>query len=344
LLISVLPITGTAIGAPNVVILATGGTIAGVGADATNIATYQVAKVPVDKLIAGLPEINKIANVKGEQVFQKASESLNNEDILTLAKRVSELSKQDSVDGIVITHGTDTVEETCLFLSLTVHTNKPIVCVASMRPWTAVSSDGTLNLLNAVTLAADKNSRGKGALIMLNDEIMSARDTAKTINIRPNAFASPWGSLGMVVEGKTYYFRSVAKRFGKNSEFNIDNIQSLPDVRVVYSHQNAIPDPYIAAADGGAKAIVHVGAGNGSVANTVTPALLDLHNNRGVQIIRSSHVNGGGFVLRNAEAPDDKNDWVVAHDFNPQKARIITMLALTKTNKASEIQRIFWEY
>ena len=329
---------------PNVVILATGGTIAGAGADATNSATYQAAKVPVDKLIAGLPQLSKVANVRGEQVFQKASESLMNEDIVTLAKRVSALSKQGDVDGIVITHGTDTLEESCYFISLTVHTDKPVVCVASMRPGTAIGADGALNLLNAVTVAASKEAKGKGTLIVLNDEIMAARDTAKSINIRPNAFASPWGSLGMVVEGKSYYFRSLAKRFGNNSEFNIDHVGTLPDVRIVYGHGNASPDLYTAAANAGARAIVHVGTGNGSVASTVTPTLLDLHTNKGIQIIRSSHVNQGGFVLRGAEADDDKNDWVVAHDLNPQKARILTMLALTKTNSAKDIQRMFMEY
>lgn len=328
---------------PKVTILATGGTIAGAGVDATNSATYQAAKVPVDKLIAGLPMLSKIADVTGEQVFQKASESLMNEDIILLAKRVSALVKKSDIDGVVITHGTDTLEETCYFLSLTVQTDKPIVCVASMRPGTAIGADGALNLLNAVTVAADKNSKSKGVLMVLNDEIMSARDTSKMINIRPNAFASPWGALGMVVEGKTYYFRTLAKRFGKNSEFNIDQIDALPDVSVVYGHGNAKPGLYEAAAQMGTKAIIHVGTGNGSVAATVLPTLTDIRA-KGVHIIRSSHVNAGGFVLRNAEANDDKNDWVVAHDLNPQKARVLAMLALTKFKDVANLQRIFWEY
>lgn len=260
-----------------------------------------------------------------------------------LGKEISRLSKQPNVDAIVITHGTDTLEETCLFISITVHTDKPVVCVASMRPSTAISADGALNLINAVSVAARKEANGLGTLIVLNDEIMAARDTAKSINIRLNAFVSPWGSLGMIVEGKSYYFRKFSKRFGNSSEFNIDNISSLPGVRIVYGHSNASADLYIAAADVGAQAIIHAGTGNGSVASAVTPALVDLRK-KGVHIIRSSQVNQGGFVLRNAEAPDDKYDWVVAHDFNPQKARILAMLALTKTNSSKEIQRIFWEY
>ena len=148
-------------GKPNVVILATGGTIAGAGAGVANSATYQAAKVPVDKLIAGLPQLEKIANVRGEQVFQIGSESFRNDNLMTLAKRVSALAKQDDVDGIVITHGTDTAEETAYFLNLVVHTDKPIVVVASMRPGTAMSADGTLNLFDAITVAGSKDARGR---------------------------------------------------------------------------------------------------------------------------------------------------------------------------------------
>jgi glutamin-(asparagin-)ase len=187
---------------PNVVILATGGTIAGAGASAVNSATYAAAKVGVEKLIAGLPELGKVANVRGEQVFQVASESLTNDNLLTLAKRVSALSKQPDVDGIVITHGTDTVEETAYFLTLTVHTNKPIVMVASMRPGTALSADGALNLYDAVSVAGSKDAMGKGVLLTMNDSIESGRDVSKNFNIKPSAFVSQWGSLGMVVEGK----------------------------------------------------------------------------------------------------------------------------------------------
>ena len=194
------------------VVLATGGTIAGAGASAVNSATYTAAKVPVDKLLAGLPELSNIANVSGEQVFQIASESFTNKELLTLARRVNELAKQPGVDGIVVTHGTDTLEETAYFLNLVVPTDKPIVVVGSMRPGTAISADGALNLLGAVATAASKDSAGKGVLVSMNDNIDSARDVAKLTNIKTNAFASQWGPLGMVVEGKTYRFRAPVKR------------------------------------------------------------------------------------------------------------------------------------
>ena len=327
---------------PNVVILATGGTIAGAGASAINSATYAAAKVGVEKLIAGLPELAAVANVKGEQVFQVASESLTNDNLLTLAKRVSALSKQADVDGIVITHGTDTLEETAYFLNLTVRTNKPIVVVGSMRPGTALSADGALNLYDAVTVAASKDAAGKGVLVTMNDEIQSGRDVSKTINIKTEAFKSQWGPLGMVVEGKNYWFRAPVKRHTTQSEFNIDDIKALPAVDIVYGYSNMNTTGIEAYGKAGVKALIHAGTGNGSVAAQAVESLKTLRS-QGVQIIRSARVPDG-FVLRNAEQPDDKYDWVVAHDLRPQKARILAMVALTKTSDTKELQRIFWEY
>lgn len=327
---------------PNVVILATGGTIAGAGASAVNSATYAAAKVGVEKLIAGLPELSKIANVRGEQVFQVASESLTNDNLMTLAKRVSALSKQSDVDGIVITHGTDTLEETAYFLTLTVHTAKPIVVVGSMRPGTALSADGALNLYDAVSVAGSKDAMGKGVLVTMNDNIDSGRDVSKSINIKTSAFSSQWGPLGMVVEGKNYWFRAPVKRHTMNSEFDIDTITALPNVGIAMGYEGVEPTAIEALGKSGVKALVHAGTGNGSVANRIVPYLQKVRTD-GAIVIRSSRVPDG-FVIRNAEQPDDKYDWVVAHDLRPQKARILAMVALTKTSDTKELQRIFWEY
>ncbi|MBV8618879.1 MAG: asparaginase [Curvibacter sp.] len=327
---------------PHVVVLATGGTIAGAGASAANSATYSAAKVPVDKLLAGLPELSNVAQVSGEQVFQIASESFTNDNLLTLARRVSALSKQGDVDGIVITHGTDTLEETAYFLNLVVHTDKPIVVVGSMRPGTALSADGALNLYDAVSVAASKDAMGKGVLVTMNDEIQSGRDVSKTINIKTEAFKSQWGPLGMVVEGRNYWFRNPAKRHTNASEFNIDEIQSLPKVDIVYAYGNMNTTAIEAYGQAGVKALIHAGTGNGSVAAQAVPALKALRA-QGVQVIRAARVPDG-FVLRNAEQPDDQYDWVVAHDLRPQKARILAMVALTKARDSKDLQRIFWEY
>ena len=212
---------------PQVVILATGGTIAGAGAGLANSATYQAAKVPVDALIAGVPELADIARVRGAQVFQIASESMTNAHLVTLGKRVAALARQPDVDGIVITHGTDTLEETAFFLNLVLKTDKPVVIVGSMRPGTAMSADGMLNLYNAVAVAGSKDSAGKGVLVTLNDEIHTGRDVTKTVNIKTEAFKSPWGPLGMIVEGKAYWFRAPAKRHTRGTEFDIDAIDTL---------------------------------------------------------------------------------------------------------------------
>ena len=327
---------------PNVVILATGGTIAGAGASALNSATYAAAKVPVDKLLAGLPELANVANVKGEQVSQIASESFTNDNLMKLGKRISALVKQSDVDGIVVTHGTDTLEETAYFLNLVIRTSKPIVVVGSMRPGTALSADGALNLFDAVSVAASKDAAGKGVLVTMNDEIQSGRDVTKTINIKTEAFKSQWGPLGMVVEGNNYWFRAPVKRHTVQSEFNIDDFDALAPVEIVYGYGNVPRTALDAVAKTGIKALIHGGTGNGSVADRIVPALQEVRA-KGIQVVRSSRVPEG-FVLRNAEQPDDKYDWVVAHDLNPQKARILAAVALTKNVDSKELQRIFWQY
>lgn len=327
---------------PTVVIVATGGTIAGAGASALNSATYQAAKVPVDKLIAGVPELASVANVRGEQAFQIASESFTNDKLVTLGKRVSTLLKDPEVGGVVVTHGTDTLEETAFFLNLVIKSDKPIVVVGSMRPGSAMSADGMLNLYNAVVVAASPSAKGKGVLITMADDILSGRDAAKRVNIKTSAFGSQWGTLGMVVEGKTFWFRSLAKRHTVNSEFDIDTIDALPDVSIVYGSGSMNMALYDAAATPGVKAIINAGTGNGSVPNYAVDKLKSIRD-KGVLVIRSSRV-ADGIVLRNAEQPDDKYDWVVAHDLNPQKAKILAAVALTKPQTTAELQRIFWEY
>ncbi|MGQ5523346.1 type II asparaginase [Chitinimonas sp. PSY-7] len=335
-------LVATAAEKPNVVIVATGGTIAGAGASTANSAVYQSAKVKVDQLIVAVPELTNVANVRGEQIFAIGSESFTNDRLLELGKRISALSKQADVDGIVITHGTDTLEETAYFLNLTVHTDKPIVVVGSMRPSTAMSADGVLNLYDAVVVAGSPDAKGKGVLVTMNDQIDSGRDITKAVNIKTSAFSSQWGPLGMVVEGKNYWFRAPVKRHTTQSEFDIDKINQLAPVEIVYAYGNVPPTLYEAAAAGGAKAIIHAGVGNGGMGKWLVPTLQNIRQ-QGVQIIRAARVPNG-IVIRNADQPDDKYDWVVAHDLNPQKARILASIALTQTNSSQELQRIFWEY
>lgn len=327
---------------PNIVIIGTGGTIAGAGASTVNTGDYDSAKVAVDKIIAGVPEMKAVANVRGEQIFQIGSESYNDERTLKLAKRVSELVKQPDVDAVMITHGTDTIEETSYFLNLTLKTDKPVVIVGAMRPGTALSADGPLNLYNSAVVAASPESKGKGVLVVLNDEIHSARDVTKSNALKVETFKSLYGPLGVVVESKPYYYRLPAKPHTSASEFDIDQITALPKVDVFYAHTSMDPGILGAIADRGGKALIYGGTGNGSVADYMEEPLKAVRS-KGLIVVRATRT-GSGQVVRNGEEKDDDNDWIVAADQTPQKARILTSLALTKTSDTKEIEKILYKY
>jgi L-asparaginase/glutamin-(asparagin-)ase len=328
---------------PNVMILATGGTIAGTGATSTTTVGYTAATVGVQQLIAAVPELAKVANVKGEQVFQIASESMTNEHWLTLGTRVNALLAQSDVDGIVITHGTDTLEETAYFLDLVVKSRKPVVLVGAMRPSTALSADGPLNLYNAVLVAGSREAVGKGVLVALNDQIHSARDVTKTNTSTPDSFKTPeLGLIGYLQGGKAFFYRTSTRKHTLDTEFDISGVAALPQVDIVYGYANMNPvalDAFVAA---GAKGIIHAGVGDGSLAARVKPALIAARK-KGTIIVRASRV-GQGILARNGEANDDELDFVAADTLNPQKARILLMLALTKTGNTAEIQRMFYTY
>ena len=207
---------------PNVLILATGGTIAGSGSTSTTTVGYKPATVPVQALIDAVPELKKVAIVRGEQVFQIASQNMTNDNWLKLAKRVNELLQQPDVDGIVVTHGTDTLEETAYFLNLVTKSGKPVVIVGAMRPSTALSADGPINLYNAVLVAGSKEAVGKGVLVCLNDQINSARDVTKTNTSTADTFKSPeLGVLGYIQGDRVAFYRLPARKHTLNSEFDI---------------------------------------------------------------------------------------------------------------------------
>ena len=327
----------------NVVILATGGTIAGTGATSTTTVGYTAATVGVQNLIKAVPELAKVANVTGEQVFQIASENMGNEHWLTLAKRVNLLLAQANVDGIVITHGTDTLEETAYFLDLVVKSRKPVVLVGAMRPSTALSADGPINLYNAVLLAASQEAVGKGVLVAMNDQIQAAREVTKTNTSTLDAFRTPeLGMLGYIQGSKPYFYRLSSRKHTVDTEFDVAALAALPQVDIVYGYANMGPvavDAFVAA---GSKGIIHAGVGDGSLAAKVVPALSAARKS-GVIIVRASRV-GQGILARNGEANDDQLDFVVADTLNPQKARILLMLALTRTSSTKEIQRMFSTY
>lgn len=328
---------------PNVKILATGGTIAGAGVTSTTTVGYTAAITPVDKLISNVPELAKVANVSGEQICQVASESMTMDNWLTLAKRINQLLASKDVDGIVITHGTDTLEETAYFLNLVVKSNKPVVVVGSMRPGTAMSADGPLNLYRSVILAGSKEAVGKGVMVMLNDTIHSGRDVTKTITDRLDTFKAPEiGPLGFFTGDKPVFYRQAVRKHTANTEFNIMNVTELPRVDIVYHYAGNAGTMIEAAINANAKGIVHAGSGNGSIAKAEYPAV-EQALAQGIVVVRSARV-GNGIIARNGEANDDKYGFVASDNLNPQKARILLMLALTQTTDVKEIQRMFWEY
>lgn len=328
---------------PHVVILATGGTIAGTGASSTTTVGYTAAKLGVDQMIESVPELKKVADVRGEQVAQIASESMNNAVWLKLAKRINQLLASKDVDGIVVTHGTDTIEETAYFLDLVVKSRKPVVVVGAMRPSTAISADGPINLYNAVILAGSKDAVGKGVLVVLNDQINAAREVTKTNTSTADTFRTPeLGFLGYMQDNQAHFYRMSTRKNTADSEFDVSKLDSLPRVDIVYGYANmdrAAMDADIAA---GARGIVQAGVGDGSVAAQMMPAFRDARG-KGVIVVRSSRV-GNGIVARNGEANDDKEDLVVSDTLSPQKARILLMLALTRTSDTKAIQRMFYTY
>jgi L-asparaginase type II len=326
---------------PNVVILATGGTIAGSAPSATQMTGYDPGQIGIQVLINAVPQMKQYANVSGEQVANIGSFAMTHEVWLKLANRVNELLASSMVDGIVITHGTDTLEETAYFLNLVVKSDKPVVLVGAMRPATAISADGPVNLLNAVRLAVSPKARGRGVLVGMNDQINGARDVTKTNTTHVETFKS-WelGYLGYIQNGEPYFYRDTTRKHTYMTEFDITGLKELPYVEILYSHVQGDATLVNALVAANVKGIVNAGMGHGSIFPVTRDALSAVAKS-GIPVVKSSRV-GNGIVTRVAD--DDKYGFIVGDTLNPQKARILLMLALTKTNDAAAIQRMFDEY
>jgi L-asparaginase len=327
---------------PNIVILATGGTIAGAAATGTQ-AGYTSGAVTIDAMIAAVPGITDLANIKGEQISNVGSQDISFDIMLTLAKRINQLLGTPQVDGIVVTHGTDTMEETAFFLNLVVKSDKPVVMVGSMRPSTAVSADGPLNLFNAVGVAADPNAKGRGVLVVMNDWIHGAHSLTKTNTTAVQTFMSPLrGLVGVAAYGKNDFYCTPPWKHTTSSEFNIANVTRLPRVDILFAYADMPADLIDASVANGAKGIVLAGVGNGNV-NKVSLEAAEKAANEGVVIVRSSRV-ATGTVGRNVEVNDDEMGFVASDELNPQKSRILLMLALLKPRTPAEIQTLFQSY
>jgi len=286
-----------------------------------------------------------VAEISGEQVANIGSQTMNNEVWLKLATRLNELLAESDTDGAVITHGTDTMEETGYFLSLVVKSDKPVVLVGSMRPATAISADGNMNLYNAVSLAANPNAKGRGPLIVLNDEIHYGREAQKMNSTQLDTFKSPnRGRAGVMSNGKAFFFNPIFTRHTTRSEFSVYQMkpEDLPRVEVIYSYANLGRDVIDYLANNGVKGIVLAGVGDGNTTDAALAALQDAAK-KGIAVVRSTRT-GSGVVDRNVEVNDDKLGFIAAKELNPQKARVLLMVGLTKTKDTKRLQEYFAQY
>lgn len=327
---------------PNIAILATGGTIAGAGQSATD-SSYTAGKVGVEQLVSAVPEIEKLAHISGEQVVSIGSQDMNNDVWLKLAKRVNTLLGRDDIDGVVITHGTDTMEETAYFLNLTIKSDKPVVLVGSMRPSTAKSADGPMNLYNAIVTATDKDSYGQGVLVAMNDMVFGARDVTKSNTTSVQTFQSPnYGPLGYIHNSDVHYERKALRKHTTGTTFDISKVNHLPKVGIVYNYANASALPVKAYSSAKFDGIVSAGVGNGNMYMAVFNAL-EAASKQGIVVVRSSRT-GSGSTTRHAEVDDDKYGFVASGTLNPQKARVLLMLSLMETKNYRDIQKKFTLY
>ncbi len=327
---------------PHITVLATGGTIAGAAASDVQ-AGYTSGQVGVDQLLAAVPQANKLAMLKGEQVANIGSQDMNDEVWLKLATRINALLAQPDVDGIVITHGTDTIEETAYFLNLVVKSPKPVVLTAAMRPSTALSADGPLNYYNAVAVAANKGAAGRGVLVVVNDWIHGASSLTKTSTTAVQTFLSPVsGLIGTVAYGEVEWYRGPIGKNTVSSEFSVAQNTVLPRVDIIMAHENMDGAMIDAAVKAGAKGLVIAGVGNGNMTKTALDAI-SAQAKKGVVIVRSSRV-ATGQVGRNVEVNDDQLGLVASLGLNPQKSRVLLRLALNQTSDLGTIQRYFDTY
>lgn len=329
---------------PHVRVVATGGTIAGRAQSAEAGAGYESGAVPIEELLVDLPGLDRIAEVTAEQFINVPSTAVSPAHWLRLSQRINEILRDGvdghEVDGVVVTHGTDALEETAYFLDLTVRSDKPVVVVGAMRPPGTVSADGPINLIRAIQTAGATESRGRGTLVVLNEEIHDARDVTKTNTHSVETFQSrSWGPLGNVGRDGVNYYRRAEKRDGARSEFDVmeKTPDDLPRVDILYSYNGADGAGAQGFADAGAVGLVVAGSGGGGTSRELGQTLRELAEG-GMWLVRTSRTGSGSV------GGSERGTFVGADDLLPQKARILLMVALMSTQNPEDIQRIFREY
>ncbi len=328
---------------PRITLVFTGGTIDSIGEDRLDLAWYyeKGERLGPGELVARVPEVARVAEVEEVPFRRLAGGAITPADWLQLLARLNERLQQP-VQGAVVTHGTNTLEETAYFLNLTLKTDKPVVVVGAMRPSSGISADGDLNLLNAIRVAAQPASGGRGVLVLLNDTIHAARDVTKTNTFRVQTFASPdSGPLGYAdSDGRVIFYRSTTRKHTTAAEFNLTGRETLPRVDVVVTYAGADGALIDAAVAAGAEGIVSAGSGAGRPTPLEDEAI-DRARQRGVLVCQASRV-GSGRVARSPRLR--RRGIVTADNLQPWKARILLMLALTRTRDPDQVQAMFEEY
>ena len=318
---------------PRIRFIATGGTIASRGN----------SRMTADEVLELVPGLQRYAHPEPEQFANIASTAMTLDQWVQLARRVNEVFQEDpGLAGAVVTSGTDSLEELAYFLHLTVRTAKPVVVVGAMRNAGAPGYEGSVNVLDAFRVAAATESRGKGVLVVLNDEINSAREVSKTDALRVQTFQSrPYGILGVVDPDRVVYYREPLKRHTQKTEFDLSSVTSLPRVDIMMFYQGAPSDLLRAAVDAGAKGIVIAVAGADLTGGSLAPGIAYAQQ-QGVIVVAATRTGSG----RIAALPTGRvrEGLVGGEDLTPLKARILLMLALTKTQSAPDVQRMFTEY
>ena len=323
----------------NILLIGTGGTIAGVGAEGKT-SGYDSAQIKVNNILSGVPHIEDLANVKAEELYSIDSCNMDIDKLINLSCYIEEMAAREDIDGFVIAHGTDTLEETAYFLNLTIHTHKPIVLTGSMRPSTAISADGPFNLYQAVALARSPEAEGKGVLVVFSDAIYGARDVIKVNTFKTDAFnQKDMGSFGYMRDDKAYFYNHSIKKHTLSSEFKISKGMKLPNVEVV-NYYLGRRDDVLKYASKIAEGIVLGGAGCGGASEKWNNEIEDMLKS-GIVVVRSSRISNG-LVTHSDDEIFKKG--VYANSLTPQKARILLMLALTKTRDIEKIQDIFNMY
>lgn len=330
--------------ADTIYIIATGGTIAGTAASAVS-SVYTAGAVKIKTLMAAVPELKKFEKLESIDIFDPIDSSdITTQHWLTLAKKINELLQKPHVKSVVITHGTDTLEETAYFLDLVIKSKKPVVLVGSMRASSSLSADGPLNLFNAVEVANSPESVGKGVLVVMNDTIFDARDVTKTNTSMVNTFFAPnGGAIGRVKYGKVNFTRSVARKNTIDTPFDVNALTELPEVEIIYEYAGSSGKLLKAAIDLAPAGIVIAGTGDGNI-TARDKALMNLARERGIEVVRSSRTGSGEVTYDNVDQLDSRIGLIAGDDLNPQKARILLMLSLTLPRKELDIRSSFLKY